>query len=82
MTKRNKLYEKIKNNPENVRFEDICNLAEMAGFIIKNIQGSHKMYRRAGVIELLNFQNDKGKAKPYQVKQLLKIIETYELELK
>jgi hypothetical protein len=29
------------------------------------------------VEELLNFQNVKGKAKPYQVKQFIKIIEKY-----
>lgn len=32
-----------------------------------------------GVEELLNFQNVGGKAKPYQVKQLIKIIEKYNL---
>ncbi len=82
MTKRNKLYEKIKNAPENVRFEEICALAEMAGFIFKAARGSHKSYRRAGVVELLNFQNEGGKAKPYQVRQLLKIIDSYGLEVK
>ena len=29
--------------------------------------------------EMLNFQNVKGKAKPYQVKQFLKIVENYRL---
>ncbi len=82
MTKKEKLYSKIKNAPENVRFEEICALAEMFGFILKALQGSHKTYRRAGVIELLNFQNCGGKAKPYQVRQLLKIIEFYDLEVK
>jgi hypothetical protein len=28
---------------------------------------------------MLNFQNVKGKAKPYQVKQLLKVVEKYKL---
>jgi hypothetical protein len=31
------------------------------------------------VEELMNFQNVKGKAKPYQVRQLIKIIEKYDL---
>jgi len=82
MTKKNKLYEKIRNAPENVRFEEICALAEMAGFTFKAARGSHKTYRHAGVVELLNFQDDGGKAKPYQVRQLLKIIESYRLEVK
>ncbi len=82
MTKRNKLYEKIKNAPENVRFEEVCALAEMAGFVFKAARGSHKLYKRTGVAELLNFQNEGGKAKPYQVRQLLKIIDSYGLEVK
>lgn len=42
-------------------------------------KGSHHIFTRPGVEELLNFQNIKGKAKPYQVKQLIKIIEKYGL---
>lgn len=34
---------------------------------------------KEGVVELLNFQNVNGKAKPYQVKQFIKIIEKYNL---
>lgn len=36
-------------------------------------------YMQKGIIEILHFQNVKGKAKPYQVKQLLKVIEKYKL---
>ena len=42
-------------------------------------KGSHFIFTHLGVEELLNFQNVKGKAKPYQVKQLIKIIEKYGL---
>jgi hypothetical protein len=31
--------------------------------------------------ELVNLQNVKGKAKPYQLKQLLKIVEKYNLHM-
>jgi len=33
------------------------------------------------IIEILNFQNVGGKAKPYQVRQFLSVIEAYGLEL-
>ncbi len=42
-------------------------------------KGSHHIYSRNGIEELLNLQDVKGKAKPYQVKQLIKIIEKYGL---
>jgi predicted RNase H-like HicB family nuclease len=37
--------------------------------------GSHRVYYRDGVREILNFQNESGWANAYQVKQLIKIIE-------
>ncbi|MDD1686184.1 MAG: hypothetical protein LUQ43_04380 [Methanoregula sp.] len=37
------------------------------------------MFVRDDVREMLNFQDVGGKAKPYQVKQLCKIIENYSL---
>ena len=38
-----------------------------------------RIYVGDGVKEMLNFQNVKGKTTPYQVKQLSKIVEKYEL---
>ncbi len=78
MNKR-ELYESLKQNPKNVRFEEICRIAETFGFKFRGGKGSHRIYVRPGVRDLLNFQNAKGKAKPYQVKEFLKIIEQYHL---
>ena len=77
--KKRQLYEEIKRNPKNIRFQRICKVAEAFGFIMRKGKGSHYIFVRPGVEELLNFQNVKGKAKPYQVKQLIKIIEKYGL---
>jgi len=49
------------------------------GFHFRGGKGSHRIYVRKGVKEMLNFQNVEGKAKSYQVKQFLKIIERYNL---
>jgi len=73
------LYDEFKRNPKNVRFEKICRAAETFGFRFRGGKGSRRIYVRLGVSELLNFQNENGKAKPYQVKQFLKIIEQYSL---
>ncbi len=76
---RRQVYENLKRNPKNVRFEDLCRAAETFGFRFRGGKGSHRVYVRQGVVELLNFQNVGGKAKPYQVYQLLKVIEDYNL---
>ncbi len=79
MKKKKELYEKLKNNPKNVRFTDLCKAAELFGFKVKGGKGSHVVYAHPGIKEILNFQNVGGKAKPYQVKQFLKIVERYNL---
>lgn len=82
MGKPERLFAKLKNNPQDVRFDEICKLAEAFGFRYKGGKGSHKVYSRKGIPEILNFQNIKGKAKPYQVRQFLKIVEYYNLTMK
>lgn len=77
-----KLFDKIKNNPKDVRFNDICRLAEYFGFTYRGGKGSHRVYTRKGIYEILNFQNVNGKTKPYQVRQFLKIVEDYNLTIK
>lgn len=74
-----KLFRIIENNPIDVRYLDVCKLAEMVDFKFKGGKGSHRVYGHEGIIEMLNFQNVHGKAKPYQVRQLIKLINKYNL---
>ncbi len=76
---KNEIYEELKRNPKNVRFEVVCRAAELLGFRFRGGKGSHRIYVRDGVREMLNFQCVKGKAKPYQVKQFLRVVENYKL---
>ncbi|HHT9108281.1 MAG TPA: type II toxin-antitoxin system HicA family toxin [Candidatus Wunengus sp. YC63] len=78
MNKRRSFAE-IKDNPKNVRFNNMCNIAEAFGFRFRGGKGSHRIYVREGIAELLNFQDVNGKAKPYQVKQFIKIVGKYNL---
>ena len=73
------VYNELKKNPKNVRFNRLCSAAELFGFRFKGGKGSHVIYKRDGIKEMLNFQNVSGWAKPYQVRQLLKIIDKYNL---
>lgn len=65
----------------NVAFQDLCQLVEGLGFELARVQGSHHIYKQAGVREVVNLQNENGKAKPYQVRQVLKIVNEYNLVL-
>jgi predicted RNA binding protein YcfA (HicA-like mRNA interferase family) len=56
-------------------------LAENFGFRLSRSSGSHNILVHPKVRELLNLQDVRGKAKPYQVSQFLKLVEKYNLEL-
>lgn len=74
-----RLFEELKRNSRNVRFERLCKIADAFGFKFRGGKGSHRIYVREGIMEILNFQNVGGKAKPYQVRQFIKIVEKYNL---
>jgi predicted RNA binding protein YcfA (HicA-like mRNA interferase family) len=57
-------------------------LVEAFGFHLSRVNGSHHIFAHADVDELVNLQEENGKAKPYQVKQFLQLVEQYDLELK
>jgi predicted RNA binding protein YcfA (HicA-like mRNA interferase family) len=76
-----KLLEKALRNPQGLRFDEAKKLAKAFGFRLDRIKGSHHIFNRPGIQEFLNLQDCGGKAKPYQVKQLLKLVELHNLPL-
>jgi predicted RNA binding protein YcfA (HicA-like mRNA interferase family) len=76
-----KILEKALATPNNVRFSDMCKLVEAFGFHLSRVKGSHHIFVHPDVPELVNLQEVKGKAKAYQVRQFLKLVEEYNLQL-
>ncbi|MBI4374626.1 MAG: type II toxin-antitoxin system HicA family toxin [Deltaproteobacteria bacterium] len=64
----------------NIRFNDFCRLVEWFGFVRKGGRGSHVTYCYPGIREILDIQNFKGEAKPYQIRQFLRLVEQYSLK--
>ncbi len=62
----------------NVRFDELCNLLTGLGFS-ERVKGSHHMFRKEGVADLINIQKDGSKAKAYQVKQVRSVLVEYKL---
>lgn len=79
--KKQKLLEKILAGSKNIRFEEFISLVEGFGFTLTRVRGSHHIFEHRAVPELLNLQNHKGQVKPYQVRQLLQLVEQYQLRL-
>lgn len=80
MKKRN-LLQKLLSGSKNIRFSEVTECVKAFGFRLVRINGSHHIYNHPDVQELINLQDVKGQAKPYQVKQLLRIIERYNLKM-
>lgn len=72
---------KIISNSRNIRFDDFIKLVIAFGFELDRIKGSHQIFKKAGISELINLQNVNGEVKPYQIKQFLSLIEKYNIEL-
>ena len=80
MNKR-KLLEKALASPRNLHFDEMVALAEAFGFRLSRRRGSYHIFTHPEIRELVNLQEEGGQAKPYQVRQFLKIIERYNLML-
>jgi len=80
MNKR-KLLKKAQAGSKNIRFGDMVALVEAFGFRLSRVRGSHHIFVHPGIPELVNLQEVEGKAKPYQIRQFLKLVEWYSLKL-
>ena len=67
------------SSDRNISFADLVKILIELGFD-ERIKGSHHIYTKAEVIEIINIQPlSDGKAKPYQVKQVRELIIKYKL---
>ena len=66
------------NSDANFKFKDIQNVLNNLGFE-NRIKGSHHIYFKNGIDEILNIQSNGSMAKAYQVKQIRNIILKYKL---
>jgi virulence-associated protein VapD len=65
----------------NIAFADLCHLLERGGFTRRQGGGSHVIFHKAEVEEILNLQPLGNKAKAYQVKQVRNLILKYQLNI-
>jgi predicted RNA binding protein YcfA (HicA-like mRNA interferase family) len=65
----------------NIAFRDIQAIVEAFGFHLERTEGSHHIYSHARIAEQLNLQAVGGEAKPYQIRQFLRLVERYDLRM-
>ncbi|PYS25394.1 MAG: toxin HicA [Acidobacteria bacterium] len=62
----------------NINFNELLGLLRSLGFD-ERIRGSHHIFARSGIVEILNLQPKGAKAKVYQVRQVRNVILRYKL---
>jgi len=80
MSQKDKLLSQILSGraDANISFSDMLSLLRGLGFD-ERIRGSHHIFTRAGIEEILNLQPRGAKAKVYQVRQVRGVIVKYRL---
>jgi predicted RNA binding protein YcfA (HicA-like mRNA interferase family) len=80
MARTHKLLDQILrgDSDANIPFSGMVQLLKVLGFG-ERIKGSHHIFSRNGVAEILNLQPVGSKCKPYQVKQVRNVIINYRL---
>ena len=76
-----KTLERARAGSKNLRFDDVTRLVERFGFTLARVRGSHHIFTHPSIPELVNLQSVKGKCKPYQLKQVLDLVDRYNLSL-
>jgi hypothetical protein len=82
MARRDKLKAKLLSGQsyKNFRFDEFCTLLRQLEFNEREGKGSHRIFYREGVEEIIDLQPaGGGKAKPYQVRQVRQIVKAYNL---
>ena len=59
----------------------MVSLVEGFGFSLARVTGSHHIFAHPAIPELVNVQSVGGEAKPYQIRQFLRLVERYNLQL-
>jgi hypothetical protein len=71
----------MRQNPKVVSFNDLCKACDCYFGEARQTGSSHRIYKTPWQGDpRVNIQNDKGMAKAYQVKQVLKAIERLEVQ--
>lgn len=71
----------MRRNPKGISFQDLCKVCDAIFGEARQAGSSHRIYRTPWQGDpRVNIQNDKGMAKAYQVKQVLKAIDRLEEE--
>ena len=81
MTKIEDIAAKMRRNPKGIRFRDAQKVCEFYFGAARHKSGSHCVYKTPWVGDpRVNIQNNKGMAKVYQIRQILKAVDRLKVQ--
>ena len=81
MNRRKLLKKLVQGDLRNVTFADMVSLVTGFGFTLKRTRGSHHIFAHPALPGMINLQDVAGEAKPYQIRQFLRLIAKYNITL-
>jgi predicted RNA binding protein YcfA (HicA-like mRNA interferase family) len=81
MNRRKLLQRILQGSHHNISFSDLIHLLEGLGFRETRTRGSQRQFDHPAVPERVNLQPERGQAKAYQIRQIVDLIERYNLGL-
>lgn len=80
VTKTAEILERMRKNPKGMRFSELCKVCDEYFGEPRQSGSSHRVYKTPWQGDpRVNIQNFKGKAKPYQVRQVIQAIDRLEI---
>lgn len=81
MSRLEEIIQQMTRHPQDVRFSDLCKVCDHYFGAPRRSGTSHRVYQTPWQGDpRVNIQNKRGKARAYQVRQVLKAIERLEFE--
>jgi predicted RNA binding protein YcfA (HicA-like mRNA interferase family) len=76
MSRRDKLFEKMRNTPDKIRFSEVEALLIHEGFVLFNARGSHRTYHRADgrVLTIVRPHGKRKTCHPADIQKLLNVL--------
>lgn len=76
MTRRDKLIEKMRSSPGNIRFSAVDALLKYEGFVLFNQRGSHCTYHRADerIVTIVKPHGGRKTCHPSDIRRLLRVL--------
>jgi predicted RNA binding protein YcfA (HicA-like mRNA interferase family) len=71
----------VRGSVQNVNFAHFRRLVEALGFKFERVAGSHHIFSHPQIPQVVNLQEVGGEAKPYQIRQFLRLVKRYNLGL-